>query len=90
MILIKQLISSYNFLGIYVSGIALSKCSASRYSFNPKRTPGKGHFKPPFQEFSLWLYGLRTQHSVREDSGSIPGLSGLRIQLASSIAVAMA
>ena len=26
-------------------------------------------------EFPLWLSGLRTQHSVREDVGSIPGLT---------------
>ena len=26
------------------------------------------------QEFSLWLSGLRTQHSLREDACSIPGL----------------
>ena len=26
-------------------------------------------------EFLLWLSGLRTQHSVREDVGSIPGLA---------------
>ena len=28
-----------------------------------------------FLEFPLWLSGLRTQHSVRKDSGSIPGLT---------------
>ena len=27
------------------------------------------------QEFPLWLRGLRTQHSVREVAGSIPGLA---------------
>ena len=27
------------------------------------------------REFLLWLSGLRTRHSVREDAGSIPGLS---------------
>ena len=27
------------------------------------------------QEFPLWLSGLRTQHSVCEDVGSIPGLT---------------
>ena len=26
-------------------------------------------------EFLLWLSGLRTQHSVPEDAGSIPGLA---------------
>ena len=26
-------------------------------------------------EFLLWLSGLRTLHSVREDAGSIPGLA---------------
>ena len=26
------------------------------------------------QEFLLWLSGLRSQHSIREDAGSIPGL----------------
>ena len=26
-------------------------------------------------EFLLWLSGLRTQYSVPEDAGSIPGLS---------------
>ena len=26
-------------------------------------------------EFLLWLSGLRTQHSIHEDSGSIPGLT---------------
>ena len=31
-------------------------------------------FKSDFEEFSLWLSGLRTQHSVREDEGLIPGL----------------
>ena len=25
--------------------------------------------------FLLWLSGLRTRHSVREDEGSIPGLA---------------
>ena len=25
-------------------------------------------------EFTLWLSGLRTQHSLHEDVGSIPGL----------------
>ena len=27
------------------------------------------------REFPLWLRGLRTQHSVHEDAGSIPGLA---------------
>ena len=27
------------------------------------------------KEFPLWLSGLRTQHSVHEDVGSIPGLA---------------
>ena len=27
------------------------------------------------QEFLLWLSGLSTRHSLREDSGSIPGLA---------------
>ena len=27
------------------------------------------------EEFLLWLSRLRTQHSVREDAGSIPGLA---------------
>ena len=31
-------------------------------------------FKYKRVEFPLWLSGLRTQHSVREDLGSIPGL----------------
>ena len=26
-------------------------------------------------QFPLWLSGLKTQHSVREDGGSIPGLA---------------
>ena len=26
------------------------------------------------EEFPLWLRGLRTQHSICEDEGSIPGL----------------
>ena len=26
-------------------------------------------------EFPLWLGGLRTRHSVREDAGLIPGLA---------------
>ena len=28
----------------------------------------------PTEEFLLWLSQLRTQHSLREDGGSIPGL----------------
>ena len=28
-----------------------------------------------FREFPLWLSRLRTQHSLREDAGSIPGLA---------------
>ena len=28
-----------------------------------------------FQEFPLWLSELRTQHSVHEDAGLIPGLA---------------
>ena len=33
------------------------------------------HFENyPMMEFPLWLRGLRTQHSVHEDAGSIPGL----------------
>ena len=31
------------------------------------------------EEFLLWLSGLRIQHNVGENVGSIPGLSGLRI-----------
>ena len=27
------------------------------------------------KEFLLWLSGLRTQHSVHEDTGLIPGLT---------------
>lgn len=27
------------------------------------------------EEFPLWLSGLRTQHSDREDAGSIPGFA---------------
>ena len=29
--------------------------------------------KRHFQQFLLWFGGLRTQHSVREDRGLIPG-----------------
>ena len=32
-------------------------------------------FKNEFSEFPLWLIGLRTQHSVCEDAGLIPGLT---------------
>ena len=40
------------------------------------------------EEFPLWLRGLRTQHSVCEDSGSIPGFAhGLRIQCCHSCSV---
>ena len=28
-----------------------------------------------FSEFPLWFSGLRIQHSVHEDAGSIPGLT---------------
>ena len=28
-----------------------------------------------FEEFLLWLSRLRTQHSIHEDMGSIPGLT---------------
>ena len=31
--------------------------------------------KKPSREFSLWLRGLGTRHSVHEDEGSIPGLT---------------
>ena len=31
--------------------------------------------KEDAQKFPLWLSGLRTQHSVREDVGSIPSLT---------------
>ena len=31
--------------------------------------------KKSFQKFWLWLFGLRTQHSVCEDVASIPGLT---------------
>ena len=27
------------------------------------------------EEFTLWLSQLKTQHSVHEDAGSIPGLT---------------
>ena len=33
------------------------------------------HVDKPCQEFLLWLSGLRTQRSVPEDAGSIPGLA---------------
>ena len=32
-------------------------------------------FKTTFQEFLLWLSGLRTQYSVQENVGLIPGLA---------------
>ena len=32
-------------------------------------------FLKAVMEFSLWLSGLRTQHSVHEDVGSIAGLN---------------
>ena len=31
--------------------------------------------KMPDLEFTLWLSRLRTQHSIHEDTGSIPGLT---------------
>ena len=31
--------------------------------------------KKKLREFLLWLSGLRTQHSIHEDAGSIPGLA---------------
>ena len=36
--------------------------------------PEAGIFKNLLWEFPLWLSGLRTQPSVREDAGLIPGL----------------
>ena len=57
-------------------------------------------FKIDDKEFPLWLSGLRTQHSVHEDAGLIPGLIqwlrilhhklcwSLQMQLGSGIAVA--
>jgi len=62
----------------------------------------KGQIILSFQEFSLWLSGLRTWHSLCEDAGSIPCLSGLRtlcchklwcrpqMQFASGVAVTVA
>ena len=41
-------------------------CKKQTNKQNPKN--GRG------MEFTLWLSGLRTRHSVREDAGSIPGL----------------
>ena len=38
-------------------------------------TNAKPFLKILLKEFSLWLRGLRTQHSVCEDVGSIPGLA---------------
>lgn len=32
-------------------------------------------FKKLFMEFLLWLSGLKIQHRVHEDAGSIPGLT---------------
>ena len=34
-----------------------------------------GKIKIPILEFPLWFSELRTQHSVREDTGLIPGLT---------------
>ena len=34
-----------------------------------------GLLKMLSEEFPLWLSGLRTQHSVKEDEGSIPDLT---------------
>ena len=39
-------------------------------------------------EFPLWLSLLKTKHSVREDAGAIPGLSGLGSGIAVSFSVA--
>ena len=43
---------------------------------NPQETTAKEcPVKCEFQEFPLWLSGLRTRHSVPEDVGLIPGPS---------------
>ena len=35
----------------------------------------KGNTRNSFLEFPLWLSRLRTQHSIHEDAGSIPGFT---------------
>ena len=45
-------------------------------NFNPLSLPIMFNYKmPPSLEFLLWLSGLRTQHSVLEDTSSICGLA---------------
>ena len=60
----KPLISSYNLLSIYESGIALSKDSAYVYSFNPKKALGRDFPGGPM---------VKKPPSNAGDKGLIPG-----------------
>ena len=45
----------------------ISECRIGQYSLSLEKTK--------YVEFTLWLSRLRTQHSLPEDVGSIPGLA---------------
>ena len=49
--------------------------SVNGLGFMANKIKNAGGIKIVNQEFPLWLNGLRTQHSVHKDVGSIPALT---------------
>ena len=57
---------------------------SARQQANSEDTGGN-YMKVKILEFVLWLSRLRSQHSVREDAGSIPGFDPWVKDLAAAV-----